>query len=111
MSRIINEVLIVNTIFTGTKGQPQAVACRIRGEVNGKTIKVAPHLFGQNLPLAGEAVYASYEEGAMRESGNYRVLTNAKVSLAPSIGEEQQAVQAAEEAHHTDVMADTDPPF
>jgi len=78
-----HETMICNTLFTNDKGTVQAVACRIRGEENGKTVKVSPHLFRGNLPLPGEAVYASFEEGQMTEQSgsNYKVLRGGSVTL------------------------------
>lgn len=75
------EVLICNCVFTSSKGTPTAVAARIRGEVNGKTVKIAPHLFHGDYPLPGEAIFAEYD--ALEDTGgNYRVMRNGKVSIA-----------------------------
>lgn len=97
------QILVVNTIFTSKSGNPTAVACRIRGEANGKTLKVSPHLFKKGLPIAEEAVYAEFEDSDLRESGNYRVLSNAKIwgigSMESTAAFEQadEAVAAVEE--------------
>lgn len=120
MSKLINEVLICNTYFMNNdETKVQSVACRVRGEINGKTIKVSPHLFKGQLPAIGEAIYASYDESHLRESGNYRVLTNAKVAYSPSALEARQAddaaLAAAEESHlndqHANNITDVEVPF
>lgn len=73
------EILVCNSVFTSDNGAVQAVACRLRGETNGKTFKVAPHVFKGNIPLPGEAIYADFDKTNVRESGNYRILSNAKI--------------------------------
>lgn len=84
-----NEVFVCNTVFTGSKGQPQSVAARLRCTdeersqgCNGKTAKFPVWMFGNALPMPGEAIYVSSASVEDDDTSNYRIVRNGKVSIA-----------------------------
>jgi hypothetical protein len=107
ISTISNSVMICNTIFASDKGVPQTACCRVRGEVNGKSVKIPAWMFGAALPLPGEAVFVS--EGNLEEdtASNYRTLRNGKVSIEVA----HEAAPAAPEAHPSALIAEAAPEF
>lgn len=78
MSR--HEIIIVNSVCTSPSGQPQVVLARIRGEQQGKTVKLPPSLFSMGVPLAGEPYFCEFQQEQLEEGHSYRTLRNAKLS-------------------------------
>lgn len=74
-------VLIVNTAFLSDKGNVQSYSCRERGEVNSKSIKVAPAMVKGRSLMAGDVLYVSDATVEGDTNSNYRTMRTGHVEF------------------------------
>lgn len=82
MEQINNEIGIVNAAFLSKNGNLQCYAVRLRGEVDGKSIKISPASVHGRALIAGDVLYIHSAELENPSNSNYKTMRSGHITFA-----------------------------